>query len=268
MRMNPSYAFDTFTKTHKQSEIERLTRNVASHSKALCEHFMANGLISSKKVLDVGYGTGAMLNMFASLMPETEFTGVDNSKDILESTNSIAEKNLRFIRSRLPFEDESFDFVYTRLVLMHNSEPLNIVREMRRVCKPGGIVVCVEIDDETAFFYPYAMEFSQLIRANIEYALRRGTDRTMGRKLFGIYKSLGLSNVKVITQTSDYEGPYDDLPFSLRLAMGPDEAKHLVDAELITDEQRMDWMAKINKFCEDPNRFYSGSFMYCFGKKP
>ncbi|NMO96593.1 methyltransferase domain-containing protein [Paenibacillus lemnae] len=169
--------------------------------------------------------------------------------------------------SRLPFDDDSFDFVYTRLMLMHNQDPESIIKEMNRVCRPGGSIVSVEIDDETMVFYPYAKELSVLIRAYIEYAEAKGTDRIMGRKLYGLYKSVGIEETKVIIQTSDYEGPYDDIPFSLKLAMGSDEGRHLVEAQLITEEQRIKSMHAIQQFCADPDRFYSGSFMYCVGRK-
>lgn len=270
MRMNQTYVFDSFEQQQQDSEIQRLTKNIGNHSRALCEYFLSNGLLTSKKVLDVGCGTGAMLNMFAEILPETEFLGIDNSRDILESTKEITKSNISFVRGeafRLPFEDNSFDFVYTRLVLMHNQNPENIVREMKRVCKPDGTIISVEIDDETMVFYPFAYELSKLTKAYIEYAGRNGTDRIMGRKLFSIYKSVGIDNVRVITQTSDYEGPYDDVPFSLRLALGSNEGRQLVDANLITEEQRLDYISKIQAFSEDRNRFYSGSFMYCVGKK-
>ncbi|NMO96594.1 methyltransferase domain-containing protein [Paenibacillus lemnae] len=82
--MNQTYKFDSFQENHKKSEIDRLTKNVDSHSKALCEHFLSNGLLSAKSVLDVGCGTGAMLEMFSSILPDIDYVGIDNSDDILK----------------------------------------------------------------------------------------------------------------------------------------------------------------------------------------
>lgn len=268
--MTNTYLFDSFQDQQQKDEITRLTKNVDSHSKALCEHFFNNGLLHSKKLLDVGCGTGAMLDMFASLLPDKEFVGIDSSQEILTHAKEIENPNIQLIRgeaSSLPFEDNSFDFVYTRLVLMHNPNPSKIIQEMIRVCKPNGIIMSVEIDDETMIFYPYAQEFSHLIRANIEYSLNKGMDRTMGRKLYSIYKSVGIENVKVIVQTSDYEGPFEEVPFPLRLAMGSNEGQHLVEMGLINESQRRDYVNKIKLFSTDEDRFYSGSFMYCVGTK-
>jgi ubiquinone/menaquinone biosynthesis C-methylase UbiE len=268
--MTQTYKFDDFQENRKKSEINRLTMNVESHSKILCEYFLNNGLISSKNVLDVGCGTGAMLNMFADILPGTEFIGIDNSKEILESANKTIKPNINFFRGEgfcLPFKNSSFDFVYTRLVLMHNKNPENIIHEMKRVCRPGGIIVSVEIDDGTILLYPFADEFSCLIRAYIEYSKICGMDRIIGRKLFSIYKSEGMKEVKAITQTSDYDGPYFDIPISLQMAIGSDNANYLVEAKLITEEQRSDYMYKLKIYRDDPNRYFTGSFIYCIGKK-
>lgn len=268
--MNQSYVFDSFENDQKKSEIERLTKNIGSHSKALCEYFLNHGLMSSQKVLDVGCGTGAMLNMFADLLPQTEFVGLDNSNEILSNTLGNDKSNIKYKfgeASQLPFADDTFDLVYTRLVLMHNHDPIGIVNEMRRVCKPNGIIISIEIDDETMIFYPYERELFELIHCHIEYARRKGTDRTMGRKLYSIFKLCGMNDVKVMTQTSDYEGPYDEIPFPLRLALGGNEGRHLVEADLISEDQRVEYVQKVEMFCKDPNRFYSGSFMYCHGIK-
>jgi SAM-dependent methyltransferase len=45
---------------------------------------------------------------------------------------------------RLPFADNSFDVVTCQTVLIHLHEPLEALREMARVVKPGGIVICAE----------------------------------------------------------------------------------------------------------------------------
>lgn len=268
--MKNTYSFDTFEDKLKLIEIERLTKNVDNHSKTITSIFLNHGLIHSSKVLDVGCGTGAMLNLFAPMLPQVEFIGIDSSKDILTSLECKHQNNVTVLQAEataLPYEDNTFDFVYTRLVLMHNQHPENIIQEMRRVCKPNGTIICVDVDDETMIFYPFAHEFSELIRANVQYSKMNGTDRLIGRKLFSLYKSVGIDDVKVITDTSDFTGFYDEIPFPLRLAMGRDQAKHLVQEQLITEDQRIDLVRKVEIFCQDANRFYSGSFFYCIGTK-
>lgn len=274
--MNTSYQFDCFDQEHMKSEITRLSKNVESHSKTLSKLFLENGLYGAKNVLDVGCGTGAMINLFSNLLPETSFSGIDNSDKILEIVKgtSTSTDRIQYIHGNansLPFSNNSFDFVYTRLLLMHNPNPSEIVKEMVRVCKPGGIVCAVEFDDGTQVFHPFGLELSKLVNANIEFSRANGTDRTIGRKLYSYFVSESLRDVKVIIQTSDYlmgNKEKEEMPILIKFALGNDEGRRFVAAGLLTEKERLEYINNIiPAFCSDPNRFDSCSFMYSFGKK-
>lgn len=187
--MNATYRFDHFEQEQMKSEINRLTANVDSHSEALLRLFFENDLYESKNVLDVGCGTGAMIELFSKILPDASFVGVDNSSKMLEVAhgNPLGSEKIKYVQGNacnIQFSENTFDFVYTRLVLMHNPNPQEIIKEMVRVCKPAGIVCAVEIDDGTQVFHPFGWELSSLISAHIEYARIKGTDRTVGRKLY------------------------------------------------------------------------------------
>ena len=49
----------------------------------------------------------------------------------------------------LPFEDDSFDAVTCQTVLIHLENPLEALREMKRVLKPNGILICAEPNNLT-----------------------------------------------------------------------------------------------------------------------
>lgn len=270
---NASYRFDQFTDEQKNSEFQRLTANVGSHSEALVRLFFENGFSDAKHILDVGCGTGAMMELFSQLMPEFSIVGVDNSTKMLEAAKGRLNRH-EFVlgeANRLPFEEDTFDFVYTRLVLMHNPRPQEIIGEMVRVCKPGGTVCAVEIDDGTQVFHPYGRELSALVRANVEYTRMHGTDRTIGRKLYSYFGLENLQDAKTIVQTRDYSmkaREAEEIPFSIKLALGPDEARRFVAANLLSEEERVHIVnSVIPAFLKDPHRFESCSFMYTFGKK-
>ncbi|MDQ0116747.1 class I SAM-dependent methyltransferase [Paenibacillus harenae] len=274
--MNTSYQFDHFEHEHMKSEIKRLTANVDSHSEALTRLFLENGLYGAKNVLDVGCGTGAMIDLFSKFLPEAFFRGIDNSEKILETAKSkfSSSEKIHFFRGNansLPFSENTFDFVFTRLVLMHNPNPNEIVKEMVRVCKPGGIVCAVEIDDGTQVFHPFGRELSKLVNAHIEYSCINGTDRTIGRKLYSYFVSESLNDVKVITQTSDYfmkNREAEEMPILIKFALGNDEGKRLVNAGLISEKERIEFINNIiPTFCHNPHRYESCSFMYSFGRK-
>jgi SAM-dependent methyltransferase len=92
-----------------------------------------------EKVLEVGCGTGADLLQFAK--HGALATGVDLTTNHVELAR-IRIGELAVVHKadarHLPFEDESFDFVYSHGVLHHCDEPEQVVREIFRVLRPGG----------------------------------------------------------------------------------------------------------------------------------
>ena len=97
------------------------------------------------RVLEVGVGTG----INAALYPHTcHVTGIDFSASMLEKARGrVSRKGLSHVRlmemdaASLTFADESFDIVYAPYLVNCVSDPLKVVREMRRVCRPGGKIV-------------------------------------------------------------------------------------------------------------------------------
>jgi phosphatidylethanolamine/phosphatidyl-N-methylethanolamine N-methyltransferase len=97
------------------------------------------------KILEVGIGTG----INAPLYPRNcDVIGIDFSAPMLEKARErIAIKGLRNVRlhemdaANLTFNNESFDIVYAPYVISVVPDPVRVVREMRRVCRPGGKIV-------------------------------------------------------------------------------------------------------------------------------
>ena len=97
------------------------------------------------RVLEVGIGTG--INV--SLYPRTSHvTGIDLSAKLLEKAHERVAKEgltnvdlLEMDATSLAFEDNSFDVVYAPYVISVVPEPVKVVREMSRVCRPGGKII-------------------------------------------------------------------------------------------------------------------------------
>jgi SAM-dependent methyltransferase len=87
------------------------------------------------KLLDVGCGTGANLEMLAAF---GEAEGVDVSDDALEFCRRKGLKVHKGLAEKLPFADESFDIVTALDVVEHLDDDLTGLREMHRVLKTGG----------------------------------------------------------------------------------------------------------------------------------
>ncbi len=100
-----------------------------------------------QQVLEVGVGTGMSLDAFP---PYLHVMGIDPSKDMLaHARTKIAENAWTHIEVRqgdalnLDFPDSSFDDVLTFHVITVVPDPVRMMKEMVRVCKPGGRIVIV-----------------------------------------------------------------------------------------------------------------------------
>lgn len=90
---------------------------------------------SEIRILDVGCGTGANLEMLAQF---GEAEGVDVSDDALEFCKAKGLKAHKGLAENLPFEDASFDLVTALDVVEHLDDDLEGLKEMRRVLKKDG----------------------------------------------------------------------------------------------------------------------------------
>jgi len=98
-------------------------------------------------VLEVGIGTGLSLPAYP---PHCEVTGVDLAPDMLERARQKTVENgwrhFRFTEMNaldLKFPDNSFDFVTSFHVVTVVPDPVQMMREIHRVCKPGGTIVII-----------------------------------------------------------------------------------------------------------------------------
>ncbi|MEZ6035080.1 MAG: class I SAM-dependent methyltransferase [Planctomycetaceae bacterium] len=103
--------------------------------------------MTGARFLDVGCGTGNRSMLAAKHYGVEEFVGLDATEASLAVARNVArdEGFTRFkaVNSSLfemPFEDNSFDVVVSWGVLHHTADPLKGLREMVRVCRPGGCV--------------------------------------------------------------------------------------------------------------------------------
>ena len=97
------------------------------------------------RILEVGVGTGINLGLYPR---DCSITGIDLSDSMLEKAyERVARKampNVRLLQmdaSRLTFDDASFDIVYAPYLISVVPDPVQVAREMRRVCRPGGRII-------------------------------------------------------------------------------------------------------------------------------
>ncbi|MBU8771360.1 demethylmenaquinone methyltransferase [Cytobacillus oceanisediminis] len=119
------------------------------------------------KALDVCCGTADWSIALAEAVGENgKVVGLDFSKNMLKiGEEKIKDRKLKQVElvhgnaMELPFADNSFDYVTIGFGLRNVPDYLQVLKEMHRVAKPGGIAVCLETSQPTLFGYKQAYYF-------------------------------------------------------------------------------------------------------------
>jgi SAM-dependent methyltransferase len=97
-------------------------------------------------MLDVACGPGFVVGAFAPLVAHA--TGIDVTPAMIEIARRVDAPNADFrvgdVRT-MPFADASFDIVTCRYAFHHLESPFAVMREMARVCRPGGRVLVADV---------------------------------------------------------------------------------------------------------------------------
>ena len=102
-------------------------------------------LFPGAQLLEVGVGTGLNLPI---LPGNVKITGIDLSQKMLDKAHKRVAKhgldNVELIRmdaTKLDFPDNSFDRVLAAFIVSVVPDPIPLLEEMKRVCRPGGYIL-------------------------------------------------------------------------------------------------------------------------------
>jgi ubiquinone/menaquinone biosynthesis C-methylase UbiE len=95
----------------------------------------------------------------------------------------------------LRFADDSFDVVHAHQVLQHVGDPVAALTEMRRVCRPGGVVAARDSDYPGFRYFPDDAVLDAAIAAYGELTRRNGAHWDAGRRLLAWAHAAGFTEV-------------------------------------------------------------------------
>ncbi|KRF58875.1 demethylmenaquinone methyltransferase [Bacillus sp. Soil745] len=165
--------------------------------------------------LDVCCGTADWTIALANEVgPEGKVVGLDFSKNMLKiGEQKVKELNLDQVSlmhgnaMELPFEDNSFDYVTIGFGLRNVPDYMKVLKELNRVAKPGGMVVCLDTSQPTMlgfkqgyyFYFRFIMPmFGKLFaKSYSEYSWLQESARDFPgmKKLENMFKQAGMKNV-------------------------------------------------------------------------
>jgi SAM-dependent methyltransferase len=162
------------------------------------------GIAPGMLVADLGCGVGTVTAELARLVgPIGCVVGVDSSPDHLaQARGRLVASGMHHVAlieagaDNIALPDASFDLVYCRFLWLHLVEPSVALREMHRLLRPGGILVCEDGDLTSAGSEPpsalglFADLFGRL-------GPTPGQDYILGRRLYHLVRNAGFSGLEV-----------------------------------------------------------------------
>lgn len=211
--------------------------------------------LKDTKVLDVGCGLGGPARMLADRF-NCKVTGIDLSEEYIDTAQKLSElvgltDNTVFIQAdalNLPFEDSSFDVVWTQHVQMNIKDKTRFYAEIGRVLNDEGALVYYDIfkkgEEEVTYPLPWAnnasisfLESNKLMDAllnHLGFIKLQTTDQTLKAKQF-------LTNVR--DQVSINGSPL----IGLNLLMGKSTIKKLGNTLKGIEENKIELQSGIFK---------------------
>ena len=168
-------------------------------------------------------------------------------------------------QNKLPFDDNTFDLVFTKDLLECITDKAAFVSEINRILKPGGTVICIHADFDSTV---YNGENQELITKAIHtYAVTKqgwmdDLDGWMGRRIHGVFNNTGyfesIISVFSVVET-EYKPDKFGYEFSKNIGWLVGESTDWIDGENTGALTRKEYDEFINNLVEADK---SGNYLY------
>jgi|TARA_Y100000031_G_scaffold110647_1_gene121874 SAM-dependent methyltransferase len=197
-----TYNFDQFTDIQQKEELERLQKQAMLVSALEQPIIKKVGIPDSGTLVDIGCGPGFVTAEIARSNQGVDVIGIDTSDELLEVANNFTAAGIDNLSFRngdaysSGFDNDSVDFIYSRLLYQHLEHPEKALEESKRILRPGGKVCVMDVDDTLQIFYPELPSFHALQMEAHKQQVAAGGDRRIGRKLPTLMEQAGLKNIR------------------------------------------------------------------------
>jgi SAM-dependent methyltransferase len=155
-------------------------------------------------VLEAGCGVGAQTVTLARRSPQARFVSIDVSADSVAAARQRVERagvtNVELRQAdifSLPFAAGSFDHVFVCFVLEHLSRPVEALRMLSGLLRPGGTITVIEGDHGSTYFHPDSAAAHEAIQCQVDLQRAAGGDSNIGRQVYPLLVEAGFDAVNV-----------------------------------------------------------------------
>ncbi|MEO6469843.1 MAG: methyltransferase domain-containing protein, partial [Acidimicrobiia bacterium] len=169
-------------------------------------------LESGQTLLDVGCGPGNITMDLAARVAPGRVVGIDAASDAIGAANEVNTQpdQVTFAVGdvyALDAPDATFDVVHAHQVLQHLTRPVDALREMRRVLKPGGVVAARDSDYSCFSWAPLDPRLTRWNELYHALARHNQAEPDAGRFLLGWAQQAGFTDIASTSSTWTYADP-------------------------------------------------------------
>jgi ubiquinone/menaquinone biosynthesis C-methylase UbiE len=201
---------ETYTHGHHESVLRSHRWRTAENSAGYLLDHLAGGL----DLLDVGCGPGTITIDLAGLVAPGRVVGLDPSAEVIAAATADAEAagsaNLELRVGdvyALDLADGSFDVVHAHQVLQHLADPVAALREMRRVCRPGGLVAARDSIYRAMTWFPAEPGLDRWLEVYCAVAEANGGEPDAGSHLLSWAQAAGFDDIRCTATAWCYATP-------------------------------------------------------------
>lgn len=199
-----------YTHGHHESVLRSHRWRTAENSAA----YLLPHLRATDTLLDVGAGPGTISADLAGSVSRLTATEVGPAElGLARATASERQvANVDFEVAdvhALPFADDTFDVTHAHQVLQHVGDPIQALREMARVTRPGGIIAARDSDYAAFCWWPRRPELDEWMALYQAAARANGGEPDAGRRLLSWAHHAGLHDVTATSSTWCFATPDD-----------------------------------------------------------
>jgi len=207
---------ETYTVGYTDLAVRYMQRRHAARDAAFVLPYLTSGMA----LLDCGCGPGTVTVGLAEAVSPGQVVGVDLHEGQVDIASKMARdrgiNNLTFKAAsvyQLPFQDRSFDAVFSHALFEHLGEPEAALEEIRRVLRPGGIVGLSSPDWSGNLLAPDDPEVERAIEVFKAIQQRNGGNPYVGREFGQLLAGAGFQGIKLSAMYDCYE----DIPLIAEL---------------------------------------------------